>query len=53
MTRVGGDMARLGGIMRRLLNGERDADTLCKSMDPSGRQLVINLLEELNKLAEH
>lgn len=53
MTLVGGDMARLGGIMRKLLNGERDVDALCKGMDTSGRQLVINLLEELNKLAEH
>jgi len=53
MTRVGGEMARLGGIMRRLLNGERDPDALCKGMDTSSRQLVVNLLEELNKLSEH
>lgn len=53
MTRVGGDMARLGGIMRKLLNGERDADALCKGMDTSGRQLVVNLIDELNKLAQH
>ena len=26
MVRAGGDMARLGGVMRRLVNGERDAD---------------------------
>lgn len=53
MTQVGGPMAQLGGIMRRLLNGERDVDALSKGMDTNGRQLVTNLVEELNKLSEH
>lgn len=53
MTKVGGDMERLGGIMRKLINGERDAKSLTKGMDPSGQQLVFDLLSELGKLGEH
>ncbi len=51
MTQTTGDLRLLGGIMRRLVNGERDPDTLCKGMGPSGEQLVLSLLEELNKLS--
>ena len=53
MINTQGDMRLLGGQIKRLLDGERDADVLCKGMGPSGRQLVLNLLEELNKLAAH
>jgi hypothetical protein len=53
MINTQGDMRQLGGQIKRLLDGERDADVLCKGMGPSGRQLVLNLLEELNKLAAH
>lgn len=53
MLKAGGDMARLGGIMRRLVDGERDADNLAKGMGPLGRELVVNLLEELAKLGAH
>ena len=53
MTRAGGDMARLGGIMRRLVDGERDADKLSKGMGPLGKELVVNLLDELAKLRTH
>ncbi|MEW6678314.1 MAG: hypothetical protein AB1421_10375 [Pseudomonadota bacterium] len=49
MVRAGGDMARLGGIMRRLVNGERDADALARGMGPLGRQLLLSILEELGK----
>lgn len=52
MTATQGDMRQLGGIMRRLIDGERDAAILCKGMGPSGEQLVITILDELNKLAE-
>ena len=51
MIKLPGDMRRLGGIINRLLSGERDPDKLSKGMDQSGRQLVLDLLEELNKLA--
>lgn len=53
MTRVGGDMAKLGGIMRRLVNGERNADELSKGMSAQGRSLVASILEELGKLEIH
>ena len=51
MTAAPGDMARMGGNIKRLLDGERDADILCKGMSPSGEQLMLNLIDELNKLA--
>ena len=49
MLRAGSDMARLGGVMRRLVNGERDADALMKGMGPLGRQLLLDILSELGK----
>ena len=53
MVRAGGDMARLGGIMRRLVNGERDADLLMKGMGPLGRQLLLDILSELGRAGLH
>jgi hypothetical protein len=53
MLRAGGDMARLGGIMRRLVNGETDPDVLTKGMGPLGRQLVLGILDELGRNALH
>lgn len=53
MMKAGGDMARLGGMMRRLVDGERDADKLTRGMGPLGKELVLNLLEELAKLRTH
>jgi hypothetical protein len=53
MVRVGGDMGRLGGIMRRLVDGERDADLLCRGMGPLGRSLVLDILDELGRLGRH
>jgi len=53
MINTQGDMRLLGGQIKRLLDGERNADVLCKGMGPSGKQLVLNLLDELNKLAAH
>ena len=50
MMQAPGDMARLGGNMKRLIDGERDADLLCMGMSASGEQLMLNLIEELNKL---
>ena len=51
MTKVGGDMGKLGGIMRKLINGEREADR--RERDPRGQQLVLDLLSELGKLGQH
>jgi hypothetical protein len=53
MLKAGGDMARLSAIMRRLVNGENDADALCRGMGPLGRQLLLNILDELAKGALH
>jgi hypothetical protein len=53
MLRAGGDMARLSGILRRLVNGEHDPDVLCRGMSPRGAQLVLSLLDELARLRAH
>jgi hypothetical protein len=50
MMKAGGDMALLGGRMRRLVNGERDTDQLVAGMGPLGRELLISLLDELARL---
>lgn len=53
MSAAGGDMALLGGIMRRLVNGERDPDLLTRGMGAQGRGLVLSILEGLGKVAAH
>jgi hypothetical protein len=53
MIRVGGDMGKLGGLMKRLVDGERDANKLCKGMTFQGKSLVLSILEELGKLEIH
>jgi len=53
MMRAGGDMARLSGILRRLMDGERDPDVLCRGMSTRGSQLVLSLIEELARLRAH
>ena len=53
MSSAGGDMRHLGGIMKRLVDGERDADVLCRGMGLKGRSLVLSILEELGKRQIH
>jgi hypothetical protein len=53
MMHAGGDMARLAGILRPLVQGERDADKLTDGMGPQGEKLVLLILEELAKLDTH
>jgi len=53
MLGAGGDLARLSGILRRLVDNERDPDLLCRGMSPRGVQLVRSLLEELAQLRAH
>lgn len=53
MTRAGGDLGRLGGLMRRLVEGERDPEKLSKGMGPQGESLVLAVLEELGRLEAH
>lgn len=51
MSAAGGDMARLAAVMRRLVNGERDLDTLSKGMGAQGEQLLQSLVGELEQQA--
>ncbi len=53
MTGAGGDMKNLGGIIRKMINGERDPTKLAKGMGVQGRQLVDSILEELHQLGGH
>ncbi|HEB59182.1 MAG TPA: hypothetical protein ENJ01_08170 [Gammaproteobacteria bacterium] len=53
MLQAGGDMARLAGILRPLVQGERDADKLTEGMSAKGEKLVLAILEELAKLDSH
>ena len=50
MLKAGGDMACLAGIMRPLVQGERDADTLTEGMSEDGEKLVLAILNELADL---
>ena len=52
MTATHGDLRRLGGRLKALVDGERDPDTLCRDMSESGRQLMRDLLDELARLSE-
>lgn len=53
MLASGGDMAKLSGVMKRLIDGERDADLLSKGMGPQGESLLTSILDELAKLQTH
>jgi hypothetical protein len=53
MSKVGGDMGRVAAVIRPMINGERDPETLCSKMDARGRQLVLQILDELGKRDLH
>ncbi|MAT66534.1 MAG: hypothetical protein CMN57_12945 [Gammaproteobacteria bacterium] len=53
MLQAGGDMARLAGLVRPLVLGERDPDKLCEGLGESARKLVLDILAELRKLETH
>jgi hypothetical protein len=53
MQRAGGEMAQLAAIIRPLVNGERDRQTLVRNMGEQGRALVDGILEELARLEQH
>lgn len=53
MGKVGGDMAQLAGRFRSLIDGERDAERLCKGMSARGEQLMLGILDQLAKLDLH
>lgn len=53
MLQAGGDMARIAGIIRPLVTGERDADKLTQGMGEKGQQLVLGILRELARVEGH
>ena len=53
MSKVGGGMARLAGVIRPLIDGERDPARLCRGMDARTEQLVLDILAELGRLQAH
>ncbi len=53
MSKVGGDMRRVAAVIRPLINGERDPERLCAHLDVRGRQLVLQILDELGRLELH
>ncbi len=50
MSQAGGEMTLLAGIMKKLIDGERDAEILNKGMDDKGIALVDSILIELTSL---
>lgn len=53
MVKAGGDMARLGANLRRLIDGERDAEQLTRGMGGLGRSLVLDILDQLARQNKH
>jgi hypothetical protein len=53
MSRVGGSLGRLAGVIRPLVNGEREPERLCSGMDVQTQQLVLEILSELGRLDAH
>ena len=53
MQKTGGDMARVGAILRRIMDGEREPELLCKGMGAAGEKLVLDILSELGRLQTH
>ncbi len=49
MVKAGGDMAKLGGHLYRMVNGERNIDMLTRGMGIKGRGLITQLLVELER----
>lgn len=49
MTHAGGELARMGAALSRLLQGERDPDRLTEGMDRPARNLLLALIEDLGR----
>ena len=49
-NKVGGPMARLAAVIRPLINGEREAERLCKGLDSNTETMVLGILKELELL---
>ena len=53
MTSASGDLAQLGGLMKRLVDGERDIELLGQRLGPQALSLLESILTELGKLETH
>jgi hypothetical protein len=53
MAKAGGNMSLMGDVLNKMVEGERNPEKLCKSMDARGESLVLSILLELNKLKAH
>jgi hypothetical protein len=53
MQQAGGDMARLGAAISRMVQGEIEPEKLVKGMDTRGEKLVLDILTELASLRAH
>ncbi|RMG27772.1 MAG: hypothetical protein D6721_09835 [Gammaproteobacteria bacterium] len=53
MLAAGGDMARIAGILRPLVEGERDANRLSEKMGQQAAELVDAIVRELGRLENH
>lgn len=53
MTKAGGSMASMGGVLSEMVQGERDPKVLCEEMDARSETLILSILLELNKLKAH
>ena len=45
-------MARLAAVIRPMINGEREAEKLCKKMDSKTEEMVLGILKELQRLEQ-
>lgn len=50
MSQTGGAMAEIAGVIRKLVNGERDVDQLSQNMGTKSRDLLVAIVNELGKL---
>lgn len=53
MLQAGGDMARVAGLIRPLVLGERDPNVLCEKLNDKTEKLVLDILAELKRLETH
>ena len=53
MEQAGGDMARIGALLRRLINGERDPEPLSRHLGQQAQSLLNSILDELARLESH
>lgn len=53
MLNAGGDMARVAGLIRPLVLGERDPNVLCEKLGAKAEKLVLDILQELKRVETH